>query len=113
METIEVKIEICDKRKKATSTIYVEQLADNKFKMIDNDIFNCKLTLGTEFETRINREGKHEIIKIIKTSDFVTRRFFLSPNYKESDYSNRLKTKLMKKRAKLKLFCAAQRSKCA
>ncbi len=54
--------------------------------MIDNDIWNCKLTLGTEFETRINKEGLHEIIKITRQSEFLTRRFFLSPQYKESDY---------------------------
>ncbi|MEM9833795.1 MAG: hypothetical protein AAF944_24410 [Bacteroidota bacterium] len=82
----EVKIEIYDKRERATTTLYVEQLSKNKFRMGDNDIFNCRLTKGTEFETRINKEGKHEIIRITKESDFITRRFFLSPQFKESDY---------------------------
>ena len=81
-----IKIELYDKREKATTTMYVEQLAENKFKMIDNDIFNCRLTLGTEFETRINKEGKYEIIRITKESLFITRRFFLSSEYRESDY---------------------------
>ena len=49
-------------------------------------IWNFRLTLGTEFETRINKDGKHEIIKITKESDFITRRFLLNSNYKESDY---------------------------
>jgi len=80
------KIELYDKRERATTTMYVEQLSENKFRMADNDIFNCRLTKGTEFETRINKEGKHEIIRITKESDFITRRFFLSPKYKESDY---------------------------
>jgi hypothetical protein len=82
----EVKIEIYDKRERATTTLYVEQLSENKFRMTDNDIFNCRLTNGTEFETRINKDGKHEIIRITKESDFITRRFFLSPQFKESDY---------------------------
>lgn len=80
------KIELYNKRERSTSVIYVEQLSENKFRMIDNDIWNCRLTLGTEFETRINKDGKHEIIKITKESDFVTRRFLLNSNYKESDY---------------------------
>ena len=86
MEKEEVKIELYDKREKSTATMYVEQLAENKFRMTDNDIWNCRLTLGTEFETRINKEGKHEIVRITKDSDFITRRFFLNPKYKESDY---------------------------
>ena len=82
----EVKIEIYDKRERAITKIYVEQLAPNKFRMLDNHILNCRLTLGTEFETRINKDGKHEIVRITKESEFVTRRFFLSSKYKESDY---------------------------
>ncbi len=86
MENKEVKIEIYDKREKSTTTMYVQKLAENKFRLIDNDIWNCRLALGTEFETRITKEGKHEIVRISKDSDFITRRFFLNPKYKESDY---------------------------
>lgn len=82
----ETKIELYDKREKSTTTLYVEQLADNKFRMTDNDIWNCRLTLGTEFDTRINEDGKYEIIRITKDSDFITRRFFLNPQFKESEY---------------------------
>lgn len=82
----ETEIELYDKRERSTAIIYVEQLSENKFRMTDNDIWNCLLTLGTEFETRINKDGKYEIVKITKESDFVTRRFLLNSNYKESDY---------------------------
>ena len=86
MDSKEVEIELYDKRERSTATLYVEQLAENKFRMTDNDLWNCRLTLGTEFETRINAEGKHEIIRITKDSNFITRRFFLNPKYKESEY---------------------------
>jgi hypothetical protein len=86
MKAEEVKIELYDKRQRVTSTLYVEQLAENHFRMVDNAIMNCRLTLGTEFRTRLNQQGQHEIIEITKESDFITRRFFLSPQYKESDY---------------------------
>lgn len=49
-----VEIEIYYTREKVTTTLYVEQLSENKFRMIDNDFCNPKLTLGTEFETKIN-----------------------------------------------------------
>ncbi|CAM1369724.1 hypothetical protein [Tenacibaculum xiamenense] len=81
-----VKIEIYHKEEKVTTTLYVEQISENKFRMIDNDFCNSKLTLGTEFETKINKEKKHEITKITKESEFITRRFGLTPNHKESDY---------------------------
>ncbi|WP_289055961.1 hypothetical protein [Carboxylicivirga marina] len=86
MANKEVEIRLYDKREKLTATLYVEQLAENKFRMTENDIFNCRLTKGTEFETRLNNEGNHEIIRITKDSGYITRRFFLSPEYKESDY---------------------------
>jgi galactitol-specific phosphotransferase system IIB component len=72
MKTEEVKIELYYKREKSTTTMYVEKLGENKFKMTDNDIWNCRLTLGTEFETRINKDGKHEIVRISKESEFIT-----------------------------------------
>ncbi len=86
METQEIKIFIYDKREKITSSCYVEQISENKFRMTENDLFNCHLTKGTEFETRINEDGNHEVVKIIKKSEFITRRFLLSTQYKESDY---------------------------
>ncbi len=82
----EVKIKVYHKEEKVTTTLYVEQISENKFRMIDNDFCNAKLTLGTEFETKINKEKKHEITKITKESEFITRRFGLTPNHKESDY---------------------------
>jgi hypothetical protein len=81
-----VEIEIYDKREKMSMTMHVEQVSDNIFRTTENEIFNCGLTLGTEFETRLNKDGKHEIIKITKESDFVTRRFLLSSQFKESGY---------------------------
>ena len=86
MKKEEVKIELYDKREKSTTTMYVEQLSEHTFRMTQNDIFNCRLTLGTEFKTSINKDGKHEIIRITKESDFITRRFVLDIAYKESAY---------------------------
>lgn len=86
MQTKIVEIEVYDKREKLTTTIQVEQLADNIFRTTENEIFNCSLTLGTEFETRLNKAGKHEIVRIIKESEFITRRFSLTSQFKESEY---------------------------
>ena len=81
-----INIEVYNKDEKITTTLYVEQLSENRFRMIDNDIFNNQLTFGMEFETKINSENKHEVVKVIKESEFITRRFKLTPNYKKSEY---------------------------
>ena len=84
METQEVQIKLYHKG--IIATMHVETISELKFRMVDNDILNCQLTLGTEFETRLNSEGNHELVRITKQSDFITRRFFLPTKYKESDY---------------------------
>jgi len=86
MQTKTFEIEVYDKREKITTTIHVERLSDNVFRAIENELFNCSLTLGTEFETRLYQDGKHEIIRIVKDSDYITRRFFLTSQFKESEY---------------------------
>jgi len=86
MQQEPIEIKIYDKREGVTTSLYVEQLSNNLFRAVENDIFNCKLTFGTEFETKVNMEGIHEIIKITKDSEFITRRFLLSIEFTESEY---------------------------
>jgi len=81
-----IQIEIYDKRQKMSTTIYVDKVADNIFRAVENELFNCRLTLGTEFETLMNRDGKHEIIRIVKDSDYITKRFFLTSQFNQSEY---------------------------
>ncbi len=69
-----------------TSTYCVNQIAENIFKMAENCVCNSRLTFGAEFETRINAEGQHEIIKIIKESPYKTTRFFLNSQFTQAEY---------------------------
>ncbi len=80
------QIEIYDKREKITESVTVKKLTETKFGVAENAIFNCRLTVGTEFETRTNKDGQHEITKITKDSDLITRRFFLDGQFTEADY---------------------------
>jgi len=86
MQTKTVEIEVYNKREKVSTTISVEQLSDNVFRTTENELFISDLTLGTEFETKKNKEGKHEIERIIRESDLITRRFSLTSQFKESEY---------------------------
>ena len=86
MEPEEIRIDVYDKRERATTSLYAIKLSDNIFRMAENDIVNCKLTFGTEFKTKINKDGKYEIVKIFKESPFITRRFFLTSQFTETEY---------------------------
>lgn len=86
MQDNPIQIEIYDKRQKMSTTIYVDKVSDNVFRVVENEIFNCRLTLGTEFETRINKDGKHEIIRIVKDSGYITKRFLLTSQFNQSEY---------------------------
>jgi hypothetical protein len=81
-----VELELYDKRQYLTARIYVEQLSENVFKTTTNELFNPDLIFGTEFETRKNKEGKYEIVRILKKPEFITRKFLLTSQFKESEY---------------------------
>ena len=81
-----VQIEIYDKKEKTTESVTVKRLNETKFGVIENAVFNCRLTVGTEFESRINNDAKYEITRITKDSDLLTRRFILNGQFTEADY---------------------------
>lgn len=86
MKEEQIEIEIYDKEEKVTTTFLVEKISENRFKLIENDFFNSRYNLGAEIETRINTEGKYEFVRILKESEFITRRFMLNSQFKESKY---------------------------
>jgi len=81
-----VAIELYNKTMGLLATLYVEKISENIFRAVENELFDCRLTRGTEFETHINKDGQHEIISITKESDFITKRFFLNAQFTESEY---------------------------
>jgi hypothetical protein len=81
-----IKIELYNKGEKSSSVIEVDKIRENMFKMNVNDLINPRLTFGTIFETVINKEGQHELKRIIEESGFITRRFTLTSQFKESEY---------------------------
>ena len=86
MQNETIIIEIYDKREYMSTSMYVDKISEHVFRATENEIFNCRLKRGTEFETRINKDGKHEIIRILKDSDYITTRFFLTSQFTESEY---------------------------
>jgi hypothetical protein len=86
MKENQIEIELYDNDEKVTTTFLVEEISKNRFKLLENDFFNFRYNLGAEIETKINREGKYEFVRILKESEFITRRFLLNSQFKESEY---------------------------
>lgn len=81
-----VEIEIYNRKERILSTISVERISENRFRTIANEIVDDRLTYKTEFETRLNSDKQHEISAVVKNSEFIRRRFNLTPQFKESEY---------------------------
>lgn len=81
-----ITITVYDKRLDMTWDMYVTRVAENIFRAVENELFNNSITIGTEFQTRINKEGKHQIVKITKAAPYYTRRFLLSIGVSTADY---------------------------
>ncbi|MBB4035225.1 hypothetical protein GGR21_001114 [Dysgonomonas hofstadii] len=81
-----VEISIHNSENEASTVISVEHISSNIFRTIQNEIIDGRLTLDTVFETKINTEKKHEVVRIIKQSEYITKRFQLTSQFKESEY---------------------------
>lgn len=80
-----ISITVYDKRLGMTWDMYVAPLEEHIYRAVENELFS-NITIGTEFRTRINKEGKHQIVKIIKASPYVTRCFMLGVGVPYADY---------------------------
>ena len=85
MEQEIVGITVYDKRVQMTWEMYAVPLGDQVYRAVENELFG-EITIGTEFRTWINKDGAHQIVKILKRSPYITRRFMLSPNIPTADY---------------------------
>lgn len=70
-----------DHGRERLKTLHVERKSENIYLMIENDLFDFKLSYGTEFETRLHKDGTHEMVEITKDSGLHMRCFSLKPKY--------------------------------
>ena len=78
MENEIVEIPFYDRKLGVMTTLSVEKLGMNMFRATSNEIFIPWITLGVEFQTQINEEGKHELVCITKKSPYITETFLIS-----------------------------------
>ena len=79
-------IRIFNRKEGVTTQLEVDQIGQSEFRLRDNDIVDPRLTRGTTIMAQRLEDDAYEVISVTVPSGFVTRRFFLSPKYTESDY---------------------------
>jgi hypothetical protein len=62
------------------------------FERLKTNPFNCRLNIGTEFASRLSKDGKHEIIKIVKTLTISLKPFFPTSQFDRFPSSKNLNT---------------------
>jgi hypothetical protein len=85
MDPSQEVIRLCVPDKGMTSTVTVERVGEDTFRLLDNDLFNCALTRGTEIQTKPS-ENAYDLVRVTRRSELLTRRFFLSPKLALRDY---------------------------
>lgn len=71
-------IHIYNPKEEILSELKVEKIGENEYRAVENDLFDCRLTLGTEFKTKVNKDGNREVLNITKKSPYITYQFLLS-----------------------------------
>lgn len=65
--------------------LWAEKISESRFKLLENDAFDNRLNLGAIIETHI-KNGAYEFVRVIEDADYITRRFSLTTQFKESEY---------------------------
>lgn len=86
MSSSKLDIEIYDLKNKYSERITVEELSENIYKALENAVFTEELSFSTIFEAHINDNGQYQIDRIVKNSEYITKRFMLTTQFKESEY---------------------------
>lgn len=79
-------IHIFNRKEGVTTQVEVEHVADAEFRLLENDIFDPRLTRGVTIKAKRLEDSSYEVVSVQDASVFLTRRFILSPIYSESDY---------------------------
>lgn len=86
MSSRTTRIDIYDKRENKITAVAVEQLGSQLFKLTEYVGPYFRVRQGEVFKTRLNKDGQHELLSVLK-GDKYTERVFLSPViYEESIY---------------------------
>jgi hypothetical protein len=70
--------------------IGAEQVSDDSYMLLENPLFSCRINYGTVVKALPNDKGELILVRIVKASNYKTRKFLLSSYAKDIDFSKRI-----------------------
>lgn len=74
----------------AIEKIGAEQVSDDSYMLLENPLFSCRMNYGTIVKALPNDKGELIFVRIVKASNYKTRKFLLSSYAKDIDFSKRI-----------------------
>jgi hypothetical protein len=70
--------------------IGAELVSDDSYMLLENPLFSCRINYGTVVKALPNDKGDLILVRIVKVSNYKTRKFLLSSYAKDIDFSKRI-----------------------
>ena len=67
-----------------------EQVSSDTYMLLETPIFSCRINYGTIVKALPNDRGELSFVRIVKASNYKTRKFLLNSYAKDSDFSKRI-----------------------
>jgi hypothetical protein len=69
-----VKIRVLDD---TFETVVCEQLSEDTYKLLETPALSCRINYGTTIKVRLDERDELEMVRVIRASEYKTRRFIL------------------------------------
>jgi hypothetical protein len=93
METVDIKI--INIEEGITETVDAEPLENGSFKLMSNPVASCRLNYGTIIRAEKNPEGDLVMTRVVRASDFRTRKFFLNASLNSTELREKIGDKIL------------------
>ena len=73
----------------AYETVAAEQVTDDTYKLLETPALSCRINYGTTIKVQPDEKGDLEMVKVVRASDYKTRRFIL-PSLSKTELMEKL-----------------------
>lgn len=73
----------------AYETVAAEQESSDTYKLLETPALSCRINYGTTIKVQADEKGELEMVKVVRASDYITRRFML-PSLSKTELMEKL-----------------------
>lgn len=79
----------------SSETVFGEQVGTDAYKLLENPIFNSRINYGTTVKVTTDKNGELVVSKILRASEYKTRRFLLSSFINQTDLKEKIGNRII------------------